>query len=340
VLGRGAEALALIDRARRIDPLYPRSHYYKGLMRLEGGGTIEEAEALFLQALRVAPHFHPALMQLGEIRRFTGRLAEAVNYSERAVAIDPQVMWMRVLLSTHYLALDDPDAARHVIAGLRDPPPEAWVPICLYENDLEGARNILRGFGLEDLSGTKYTDPYVLRAVRDQALGSGDLRARELMRAMAEKWDPTVGQAKLRVSEAIWQIDFILVAAQWRKSIGELRSAEASARAALEWMELHDPRPFGLYDDEDDERAAALAILGQGDAAIAVLERAFADGKRGRWNPDREPAFATFRDAPRFRALTVKKRADVSAQRKLLEQMRRDGTVPPRMMSASTAHPC
>ena len=339
-LGRGTEALDLIDRARRIDPLYPRSHYFKGLMRLWGGGAIEDAEALFLQALRVAPDFHPALMQLGTIRRITGRLAEAVNYSERAVAIEPGVTWTRVVLSSHYLALDDPDAARHVIAGLRDPPPEAWVPVCLYENDLEGARNILRGLGLEDLAGDQITDPYVLRAVRDQALRSGDPRARKLMRAMAEKWDPTVGQAKWvddEIWQEIWQIDFILVAAQWRKSIGELRSAEASARAALEWMELHDPTPFGVY---DDERATALAILGQGDAAIAVLERAFADGRRGGWNPDREPEFAAFRDDPRFRALTVKKRTHVSAQRKVLEQMRRDGTVPLRTMSVSTARPC
>jgi hypothetical protein len=54
----------------------------------------------------------------------------------------------------------------------------------------------------------------------------------------------------------------------------------------------------------------------------------------------REPAFDALRDDPRFRALTDKKRAHVNAQRKILEQMRRDGTVPLRMMPASTARPC
>ena len=34
--------------------------------RLWGAGAIEDAEALFLQALRVAPDFHPALMQTGD----------------------------------------------------------------------------------------------------------------------------------------------------------------------------------------------------------------------------------------------------------------------------------
>jgi TolB-like protein/DNA-binding winged helix-turn-helix (wHTH) protein/Flp pilus assembly protein TadD len=336
-LGRGAEALALIDRARRVDPLHPRSHYYKGLLMLDAG-SLAEAEALFLQSLRVAPDYYPALHRLGTIRVGMGRYAEAVSYSERAVASEPRAVWVREMLSMLYLELNDPEAARHLIAELPDAPPEAWIPICLYENDLEGARNILRGFGLEDLSGNQFTDPYVVRAVRDQALVSGDLRARKLMQAVAEKWDPTVGQAKWR-ADSIWQIDFILVAAQWRKSIGELRSAEASARAVLELIELEKRKP-GRQDSLEGEHILALAILGRRDAAIAALERAFADGKRGGWNPDREPAFAAFRDDPRFRALTVKQRAHVSAQRKLLEQMRRDGIVPLRTMSASIASPC
>jgi TolB-like protein/DNA-binding winged helix-turn-helix (wHTH) protein/Tfp pilus assembly protein PilF len=333
-LGRQDEALELIDRARRVDPLYPRSHYFKGLVMLYGAGTIEEAEALFLQALRVAPDFHPALMQLGVIRRTTGRLAEAVNYSERAVAIDPRPVWMRALLSSHYLALGDPDAARHVIAELRDPPRAEWAPICWYENDLDGAHEILRGVALEVFEGVHYSDPYVLRAVRDQAFVRNDSRARLLMRAIAEKWDPTVGHATW--TNADWQIDFILVVAEWRKSIGEQRSAEASARAALDWMEREERKPHKF----EYERAMALAILGHGDAAIATLERAFAAGRHAWFDGEREPAFAALRENSRFRALMLKQRDHVSAQRKSLEQMRSDGTVPLRSMPASAAHPC
>ena len=152
--GRIDEALAAVDRARVVDPLYPRSHYFKGLLLLiHGRGSLEEAEALFLQALSVAPDFHPALSKLGTIRGFfLGRFAEAVNYSERAVALDPRATWTRVELSHLYLDLDDPDGARNVIAELADPPPEAWVPICLYEGDLEGAHRILRGVGLKDIA--------------------------------------------------------------------------------------------------------------------------------------------------------------------------------------------
>ena len=246
--GRIDEALAAIDRARVVDPLYPRSHYFKGLLLLlYGRGSLEEAEALFLQALRVAPNFHPALMRLGSIRWFTGRLAEAANYSERAVAIDPRSIWVRVELSMLYLDLDDPDAARNVIAELADPPPETWVPICLYENDLEGAHRILRGVRLKDIALDQLHIP-VLLAVRDRALASGDhAGARELMQAVAEKWDPIVSAADAgKLSSAVAgrppgggdYPEDLLAAAQWQKSIGEQRRAEASARAVVEWLDL------------------------------------------------------------------------------------------------------
>jgi TolB-like protein/DNA-binding winged helix-turn-helix (wHTH) protein/Tfp pilus assembly protein PilF len=347
--GRIDEALAAVDRARVIDPLYPRSHYYKGLLLLlHGRGSLEEAEALFLQALRIAPTFHPALMRLASIRGFTGRLAEAVNYSERAVTIDPRSIWMRVELSMLYLDLHDPDAARNVIAELADPPPETWVPICLYENDLEGAHRILRGVGLKDIALDQLHIP-VLLAVRDRALANGDhAGARELMQAVAEKWDPIVSAAVAGLAVQspgdLPLAGMDLVAAQWQKSIGEQRRAEASARAVMEWLDLVEGQapPGRLAPWFDRTRAVALAMLGRNEAALAALERAFAAGNIYGWwyDVDREPAFAALREDPRFKTLAAHARAHANAQRKLLEQMRRDGTVPLRTMSASMARAC
>lgn len=352
--GRVDEALAAVDRARVVDPLYPRSHYFKGLLLLiYGRGSLQEVEALFLQALRVAPDYHPALMRLGTIRADLGRFAEAVNYSERAVALDPRATWMRVELSHLYLDLDDPDAARNVIAELAIPPPEAWVPICLYENDLEGAHDILRGVDLDDVPLTQL-HMFLLRAVRDRSLTSGELGvARDLMQGIAEQWDPTVRAANAddlaralarRPDGALDYPEDILAAAQWRKAIGELPSAEPSARAALEWLDRVEEQQgrWGPAHWFDRRRAVALALLGRDEAALAALERGFAAGDLHGWwyDVDREPAFAAFRDHPRFRALAAQARAHASAQRKLLEQMRRDGTVQLRTMSVSTARPC
>lgn len=312
---RETEALNLIERARKADPLYPRSHYYKGLLMLDEG-SLAEAETLFLQTLRVAPDYYPALHRLGTIRESMGRYAEAVRYSERAVASEPHTVWVREMLSMLYLELNDPEAARYLIAELPDAPREAWIPICLYEKDVERIRDILRAVGIEDLSGNDWPDPYVVRAIRDLALASGDLRARRLMRDLAKKWDPTIGDAK--PGEAIWQGDFILVAAQWRKSIGERRSADASARAVL--------------DELDPENAVALAMLGGNDAALAAL-----GDLPGWYDLDREPAFAALRADPRFRALAAKTQEHVSAQRKLLEQMRARGEVPTRAVKGGSS---
>ena len=47
------EALALSEQARRVDPLTPRNHHLKALLLIDRG-KIEEAEALFVQALGLA----------------------------------------------------------------------------------------------------------------------------------------------------------------------------------------------------------------------------------------------------------------------------------------------
>jgi hypothetical protein len=118
---------------------------------------------------------------------------------------------------------------------------------------------------------------------------------------------------------------------------------EASAQAALRWL--------GLAEEQqrrwaaawfDRRRALGFAILGRNDAALAALERAFAAGElRGWWyDVDREPAFAALREDARFKTLAAQARAHARAERKLLQQMRRDGTVPLRTMSASTLRPC
>lgn len=52
---REAEGLAIIDRARSVDPLDPRNHYMKGMFLWEYRGLEDEAVALLLQALRVDP---------------------------------------------------------------------------------------------------------------------------------------------------------------------------------------------------------------------------------------------------------------------------------------------
>ncbi|HVS75956.1 MAG TPA: winged helix-turn-helix domain-containing protein, partial [Steroidobacteraceae bacterium] len=87
------EALAAVDRARLVDPLGPENHYLKGeIVRTALGGS-EESVGLYLQAIAVAPDFYPAYARLGQVRAAEGRLAQAIQYAERSVAIEPHVDW-------------------------------------------------------------------------------------------------------------------------------------------------------------------------------------------------------------------------------------------------------
>jgi hypothetical protein len=80
------------------------------------------------------------------------------------------------------------------------------------------------------------------------------------------------------------------------------------------------------------ERAAAFAILGDDERALAELAIAQQMRKYYRWwyLAELDPLYARFRSEPRFRALTDQARKYRIEQRALAEQMRSKGEVPKR----------
>ena len=313
-LGRFDEALAEFDRARLVDPLTPRNHYRKGLTLLFKGGTAassNQAEALFLESLRVAPDFHPALLRLAQMRWNSGRFAEAIKLGEQAVAIDPRAQWMRWFLVDFYLELDQVDAARDVLVQQPLPvEPAQWLTVCLYDRELERAAELVRAdpnrsagwFG--DYDAAAYS-------LRDAAQASGQL-ARAQRELTALRLDPRTRPA----------MDSFRLAtlAQVNHALGDRREAERLAREVLK----HEP--FG------HPTAVALVVLGEHDAALEVLEQGLSTGRRDGWwyTFGREPAFESLRSEPRFQALADKAQAHAAAELKLLEQMRARGEVPTR----------
>ena len=80
------------------------------------------------------------------------------------------------------------------------------------------------------------------------------------------------------------------------------------------------------------ERAAAFAILGDDERALAELANAQKMRKFYRWwyLAKLDPLYERFRSDPRFQALAEQARKHRVAQRALVEQMRRKGEVPKR----------
>ncbi|HEY0685747.1 MAG TPA: winged helix-turn-helix domain-containing protein [Steroidobacter sp.] len=313
--GRLEEALVEIDQARRIDPLSPRNHYIKSLILADINGPLAEREALLLQALRVAPNFHPALARLAVVRAAQGRLAESAALAEQAVAIDPRQPWIVTRPVHFYLELEDVEAARRFAVEQAESVRWAlWLPICLYERKPERAAEILRAHPERWSDGlSEDVEAYV---IRDAAVLSGRLAKAKGELAPLYHED---GAAKT------------MVQAQLSLALGDKREAERLARKVLDL----DPHPV-----RTTAQAMAFAILGEHEAAIDRLAQTFEQGGRRWWYTfEREPAFESLRGDPRFQALAAKARMRAATQRKLLEQMRERGEVPRRPASASPT-PC
>jgi TolB-like protein/DNA-binding winged helix-turn-helix (wHTH) protein/Tfp pilus assembly protein PilF len=314
--GRVEETRAELEEAIRVDPLTPRNYYAKGLTYLfsqEAGVFGQQAEGLFVQTLQVAPDFHPALLRLGEIRWHQGRLAEAVQLAERAIAIDPRARWMRSSLVAFYLGLDDVDAARSVLAEQPEPlQPDQWLTVCLYERELQHGTDLLRAGPVRRDDGEKDVDAFV---IRDAALATGRLaRARRDLLTLRIDPDLPLEKDPYRV----------VTLAQVSLALGDRNEAERRAHQVL------DDTDVGKLYWWAYPRAVALTLLGQRDAAIDVLEQSFARGwygKRWWYAFEQEPGFAPLRSDPRFQILVIKARAHASNERRQLEQMRERGEV-------------
>lgn len=308
--GRFDEALAAIDKARLVDPLTPRNHYLKGLM-LQARGSKQEAEALYLQTLQIAPDFYPALTRLAQIRAYRdGRYAEAVKLAEQAVAIDPRARWALAQPVDFYLDVQDVDAARSfALQQVESARAALWLPICLFQQQPERAAEILRA------NPNRWTEWEDVEAyvIRDAALASGRLdRAR-------------VELAKLPTRE-LHGLYATIALAQVNLALGDRREAERLALTVLDWKGPAFPHAVAY------PKAVALALLGRREAAIDQLQRAFEYESKSRWWYvfEREPAFDTLRDDPRFAALATRARTNAAAERTLLQQMRERGEVPRR----------
>ena len=329
-LGRSEEALAELDLARRVDPMTPRIHYYKGLIHLlrgESAVAVQEAEALFLQALQVAPDFHPALLRLSQIHWRRGQFAEAIRLAEQAVAIDPEARWMRRFLVNYYLEISEVDAARSVILQHSlSVDPVQWLPICLYERQYERAAGLVRA-DLNPESSWISDGQLAAFAIRDAARAAGELlRAqRELLRMRPDPRNSAAHDAYR-----------LATLAQVYSELGDRRKADELANQVIELLRSNSSERFS------HARAVALAVLRKPEAAMDTLELGFARGSRPSWwySVDREPAFDGLRRQVRFETLTQRVRAHAAEERRRLQGRRARGELPERHLPVAANRIC
>jgi tetratricopeptide (TPR) repeat protein len=326
LIGRTDDALAMIERARQLDPLSPRSHYFKGLMQEDD----DQAVPLFLEALRVNPKYHPALVQLSFVEYSRGNFAEATKFLERAIAVDPKAEWMRVQAVMVYLSLGDVAAARDVFGEV--PPRAQSVCLLSYLGQEQRAAAQLYALPPGELK-ARVLGPAISCAsavIRDDALKRGDYgRARQSLEVcLTEDWASILSNNYGRTICAV-RYASILMAEGERDRAAKLLHTMLTAMGRNKHF---------ISEGAARARGEALALLGDTEGALTALETAYTAEKWAWWyDIDHAPELQGLRAHPRFQSLARQVNDNAAKQAALLAAMRGAGEVPYRPPSSASA---
>jgi hypothetical protein len=327
-LNQRDEAKSVLKRALWVDPMSPSAHFTNATFSLDDGGA--KAEQMTLQVLELDPDFVPALQYYGTYRwLFDGKLAEATQIVEHAVALDPGNSQLRNLAVGMYLDLGDLGAARDVASGT--PAGERTTALLLmHEGDWRGA-----GLAAYDETGWTSDDDYCQNwlagaAIRDYALKPGELgRAIAFIRLKYYFGDAPAEHLDYCNAGAAVDLSQLLAAA------GQPQQARAVRRAVASWNDANATRYLG---GARRLRARILLLDGAADAALAELAESFRSGEYALWwyTLEREPSWLPFHSDSRFRSIEAEVRRYIDAQRSELEALRRNGLVPQRGVAVAS----
>ena len=326
---RRDEALAMLERARKLDPLEPAHDVTKAVFLFYGRSDIAGAEALLTDVLKRDPLNPAALARLGELRYSPqGQIAEGIKLLEQVLSLDPVAEWPRRLLVRAYLSLGDRKAAQQVADEARHRLVVREIPIYLYAHDWKRAGEAAYA-AVETETNSAFDEAIIAAAIRLHARATGDYAsAIDILTDLAGVvWDAD-GNAALRESLDIKAFPTAL--GDVLQASGDEARARSVLRATLASMD-RESKELGRGDLWYlDQRHIALALLGEKDAALEALRIAVARdvGVTDTWYFfDVEPSVARLRDDRRFVELRATVLARVEKERELLSKLRAAGLI-------------
>ena len=332
---RRDEALEMLDRARKLDPLEPAYDVTKALFLHYERGDPDGAATLLAGVLDQHPQYLPALLRMCGISG--ARIAETTMYCEKALALDPLSEESRRFLVRVYLDLDDVAAAESVaeLAGRRSNELEAI--LAMHAGDWVRAGD-LAFESIEHRTVSPTVMSLMLCAIRMHARVTGDAhRGRQVVESIAGvTWD-AAGQPILPggspVRDTVVTLADLLIldgdVERGRRLLAELvaaknREVRDQGRSEYWYYRWH---------------TVALALSGDDPAAIAMFERGVRQGflcTDWWFFIDQEPALERLRKEPRFQQVVRQIRENTAEQRREIERMRREGLVPDRDAARTT----
>jgi len=329
-LNRPEEAKSVLRRALWVDPLSPSPRQTDSEFSfLESG--VKVAHQKTLQVLELDPSFVPALHRYAQYRwLIDGKLAEALQIIEHAIALDPNnTLLLRHALAI-YLDLDDAEAARAVVAGLPPRPSEAGL-LAMHEGDWRraGLSAYDEAVWASDSMDDEVCDFWQGEALRDYALKTGELnRAIDFIKSKYYFGDAPAAHMDVCTFRDAVYLSQLLAAA------GQSEQAAALRRAVSSWNDANEAKYLG---DSHRVRAGILLLDGKRDEALVELAKSFRSGFYAYWwyTINYDPLWLPLHGDTRFRAIAADVRRYVDAQRSELEALRRQGAVPRRAKPAA-----
>ena len=328
---RRREALDLIEKARRLDPLAVHLDVLKASYLFWGPGESSKAAVILEAVLERDPLYVPAIIRLAEVRwTAQGEFAESVQLAEQAVSLDPgsEPAW-RVLMAG-YLEMDE-TAAAHIAAqrASHDPHFVALVMNAHRGNWREAGEAAYRVLAAGDV-GPRTERGIALAITRHaRATGQYDRAIAALSSWALVDWDgeEPVLQGQLDLGAGVTALAEVMVA---RK---QSERAKALLEAFLEDARIQITRYGRGVIWLNDARAKAFALLGRHDEALQVLEEQVRLGfGKHDWHAtlEQQLAFEPLRSRKEYQALLATVHQQSGKEREQLRQMRADGLVPQR----------
>jgi len=309
--GRPNEGVEHLERAAELDPLSAVINVNLG-ESLEGTGRFDEAAARYGRAIQIDPSYANAYAQLAALDAFArNRFVDAVPLMERALALDPGNPVTHVGLAWLWFSLNDEVRASELTrAALRRWPDNLWV------NKLAAGMAVSLG---DHAAAERYARKVLAQYSRDHdALG---------VLALADLGRGNPENARARYASAFPEL---LDSTGPRVDPGNVRAAIALASLLQKTGEAD--RAATLL-DAGERTLVGLPRLGFGGfpllqvyihalrgaeaEALAELRKAEQAGWRRTWRyvRDIDPALASIRDEPEFKAVFTDIERDMARQR-------------------------